>query len=111
MTKEERAYVEDSFFKNKENICTSNCPKCNAIALVRAKIGGCFGIESMEFAKHPYDENYAKYIKEYCKKQNISKDELAEIILGFLYSKSICKNKSHAIEILKKSFGDAMKFF
>jgi hypothetical protein len=91
-------------FRGQQDICKSTCPKCNAISLVDARIGACFGDVDKRFAQHPCDEERAKDIIAYCKKNGLSANELKKIILGFLHS-----NLNNA-NIIENNYNEAIKF-
>ena len=88
-----------------QNTCES-IPKPDAISWVKANIKGCFGEKDKRFAQHTYDDERARKVIAYCKKNGVSPDELKEIILSFLHSNLeieilIKENYDEAIKVLK----------
>lgn len=72
----------------------------NAISEIRRTIGGWFGDADLIFAGHPLDEGRAKEARKLAIENNVTKKEIIELSLGFLYGKNCIKE--HTDEQIKK---------
>ncbi|WP_294250778.1 hypothetical protein [uncultured Chryseobacterium sp.] len=77
----------------------------DTISEIRQTIGSCFGVADGIFAGHFYDEKSAKEIRKLAEDNEISLNEILEIILGYLY------RKGFIVEHINKEYGKAESFF
>lgn len=59
--------------------------KFDALQKIKNSIEGCFGISDKIFAKHPTDQERASEMVNTAKNADISREEIEDIALAFLY--------------------------
>ncbi|KAB2879750.1 hypothetical protein F9K33_07910 [bacterium] len=77
----------------------------DALIFLRERMGGCFGSADGIFAGHPMDEKRAKELRQYAAENNISLQEIKEIALNYLYS------KSYISEHIEEQLPKVIKYF
>jgi hypothetical protein len=72
--------------------------KLKALEDINSRIGGCFGDADKIFAGHAFDEERAKEIRKHAFKNDISLEEIQNIVSGYLFRTGFyaehCKNQT-----------------
>lgn len=55
-----------------------------ALEIIQKRLPACFGDADKIFAGHPYDEKRARELRKFAKKNNISLEEVMELVDDFL---------------------------
>jgi hypothetical protein len=75
--------------------------KLDTLDVLRTRIGGCFGDQDKIFASHPFDEKRAKELRKLAEKNNITLEEMENIVTGYLFRSKVFSE--HATKQTKKA--------